>query len=263
MSIIDRNPRREVEICCGDIESVAEAKAGGASRIELCCGLTEGGITPSVAMIRYAAESGIRYINVLIRPRSGDFLYTEDEVRLMENEITDAVNAGATGIVIGALTPEGDIDMQVNRRLIDAARRDPGKRIHITFHRAFDVSRDPKESLKRIISLGCGSLLTSGMAPDAETGIPMLRELVKQAGGRIQIMAGSGVTPSNARAILASGVGAIHATARSLRESRMRFHRDDVPMGAPGSDEYSRRVTDRGIVAQLISIAGSAETKTF
>lgn len=249
----------EVEICCGDLESILEAHAGGADRIELCCGLSEGGLTPSSAMIRYAAESGIRHINVLIRPRPGDFLYSEEEVHLMENEIIDAVNAGATGIVIGALTPDGDVDMEVNRRLIAAARRDPAKRVGITFHRAFDVARDPVESLERIISLGCDSLLTSGMTPNAEAGIPLLVKLMEQSAGRIQIMAGSGVTPDNATAIIASGVGAIHSTARSLRKSGMRFHRKDVPMGAPGADEYSRRVTDRKIVAQLIDIANSAK----
>ena len=247
----------KIEICCGDIASVLAAKEGGANRIELCSGLSEGGLTPSLGLILSAVQSGIDHINVLIRPRPGDFLYSETEIVLMENDIRNAIAAGANGVVIGALTPDGDVDKEICRRLINVARNTarevelPG--VHITFHRAFDVSRDPMESLEDIIELGCNSLLTSGCAPSAMRGIPQIRKLVDQNDGRIEIMAGSGINPSNASDIIAaSGADAIHATARKPIPSKMRFRRPLVSMGAPGSDEYAPLSTSPDVVAKLL-----------
>ncbi len=164
----------QLEICCGDLASVLAAKKGGAQRIELCSGLSEGGLTPSIGLIKAAVATGIPNINVLIRPRPGDFLYSTEELSLMEDDIKTAISAGATGIVIGVLTPDGDIDMNACERLIKAARdeaRSLGREsLNITFHRAFDVSRDADKSLNDIILLGCDCLLTSGMAPTAEIG---------------------------------------------------------------------------------------------
>ena len=248
----------QLEICCGDLASVLAAKKGGAQRIELCSGLSEGGLTPSIGLIKAAVATGIPNINVLIRPRPGDFLYSTEELSLMEDDIKTAISAGATGIVIGVLTPDGDIDMNACERLIKAARdeaRSLGREsLNITFHRAFDVSRDADKSLNDIILLGCDCLLTSGMAPTAVKGLPALQRLSRVASGRISIMAGSGVNPANARDIInATEVDSIHSTARKPIASRMLFRRPLVPMGAPGSDEYAPLSASPDVVAALIA----------
>lgn len=248
-----------VEICCGNLASLLAAKKGGATRIELCSGLSEGGLTPSYGLIKAAIESGIPEVNVLIRPRSGDFLYSEEELQLMMTDIRMAIQLGATGIVIGVLTADGDVDIAACQRLIDsanAAAEEFGKpKPNITFHRAFDVSRDARESLEAVIKLGVGTLLTSGMAPSAVRGNLMLKKLVTLAGDRITIMAGAGINPSNAADIVAvTGVTAIHSTARKPIPSGMRFRRPIVPMGAPGSDEYASLTTSPDVVANLCKI---------
>ena len=240
-----------LEICCGDILSVYEAKAGGADRIELCSGLGDGGLTPSAGLIRRAVASGLP-VNVLIRPRPGDFLYSDEEMDVMVADIEMALGLGANGVVVGVLTPEGNVDMEKCGRLVDAAREVGSRKVEVTFHRAFDLCRDPFKSLEDIIELGCGTILTSGLASSAYAGMNMLGKLVEAAVGRIAIMAGAGINPGSAGAILLNArVDAIHATARSLRPSGMRFRRESVPMGVPGADEYSLSFTDRGIVSQL------------
>lgn len=247
-----------LEICCGDLASVLAAKAGGADRIELCSGLLEGGLTPSMGLIRAAVATAMPEINVLIRPRPGDFLYTPEELDLMESDIREAIAAGATGIVTGVLTPEGDVDMEACRRLV-AVAREAGKTagreyINVQFHRGFDVARDADKSLEDIISLGFDCILTSGQAPSAVSGLLMLTHLVKRAAGRISIMAGAGVTPANAREIIEqTGVDALHSTARKPIASRMKFRRPRVPMGASGTDEYAPLSTSPDVVAKLVA----------
>ena len=159
----------KLEVCCADLPSLRAAIAGGAHRVELCQALDIDGLTPSAGMIEMAVNSGIT-THVLIRPRGGNFVYSEDEVDCMIYDIQVARKLGAQGVVIGALTPNGDIDIQACHRMVEAA----GDRMHITFHRAFDVCRNPKESLLEIYSLGCDRLLTSGLAPKAEEGIGLL-----------------------------------------------------------------------------------------
>ena len=204
---------RRLEVCAGSIESIKAAYEGGAYRVELCSALSEDGLTPSVGMIRYAKSLEGLKVNVLIRPRCGDFVYTDEEVRCMADDIRVCGELGVDGVVIGALTPQGDIDLDVCRRLAECA-----KGMSITFHRAFDVCRRPFEALEQIIALGCDRLLTSGQAPTADKGIDMLRQLVSKAQGRLIIMPGSGVNPQNAAAILDEArTTEIHASARSSR----------------------------------------------
>ena len=236
-----------LEVCAGDIDSVIAAAQGGASRVELCSALGEGGVTPSIGFIRSALQvQGIR-VHVLIRPRGGDFLYTPQEVDCMVDDIVAAREAGVHGVVIGALTPDGEIDMNACRKMMEAAAG-----ISVTFHRAFDLCRDPFKALEDIISLGCDRILTSGQAQTALEGKENLAELVKQADGRIIILAGAGVSQSNAAEILnASGTGEIHASARTSVESGMKFRHSGVSMGTPGSDEYSRKTTSADIVKQI------------
>lgn len=238
-----------LEVCAGDIDSVIAAAAGGASRVELCSALGEGGVTPSIGFIRSALKvPGIR-VHVLIRPRGGDFLYTPEEVDCMVDDIVAAREAGVQGVVIGALTPDGDIDIPACKKMMDAATG-----ISVTFHRAFDLCRDPFKALEDIISLGCDRILTSGQAQTALEGKDNLAGLVKRANGRIIILAGAGVSQSNAAEIInSSGTNEVHASAREAIESGMRFRHSGVSMGTPGSDEYSRKTTSADIVKQIVS----------
>lgn len=229
-----------LEICAGSVESAIAARDGGAQRIELCAALEIGGVTPSAGVITEARKVEGLVLNVIIRPRGGDFLYNGYEVACMEKDICTCKRLGADGVVIGALTAEGDIDTATCKRLIAAADG-----MSITFHRAFDMCRNPKEALEQLISLGCHRVLTSGQAATAEAGIPLLKELVQQANGRIIIMPGSGVNSGNAANILhATGAGEIHASARKSVGSGMIFRHRGVSMGNPDSDEYARKETD-------------------
>lgn len=247
-----------LEICTADIDSVKAAAAGGAQRVELCSGLAEGGVTPSVGLIRESRKVEGLKLHVLIRPRGGDFIYSPAEVDCMADDVETAVNCGADGVVIGALKPDGSIDTETCRRLIEKAN---GK--SVTFHRAFDLCRDPEGALGTIIALGCDRILTSGQQANAEAGIEMLRKLVRLADGRISIMAGSGVSPENAGRIVAeTGCRELHASARSTIGSEMTYRNPGVAMGTPGSDEYARKVTDPAIVAGIIS-AMRAQSTTY
>ena len=228
-----------LEVCAGDIASVVAATAGGAERVELCQALSSGGITPSVGFIKASRRISDIKIHVLIRPREGDFVYSDDEVCLMADDISIARSCGADGVVIGALLPDGRVDSDTCRRLVDAAGD-----MNVTFHRAFDLVRDPFEALEDVIALGCNRILTSGLAPDALAGCDMLARLHKAAAGRITILAGCGVTSSNAAEILRrSGCREIHASARRNVDSLMTFMRQGVAMGTPGVDEYIRKST--------------------
>lgn len=222
-----------LEVCCGAPESADAAVACGARRIELCASLELDGLTPPVSWIRAVKE---RYpslvLHVLIRPRAGDFCYSTEEGAWMVSQVKEAVEAGADGIVIGALTPSGDVDVPLVQRLIDTGRASAalsgcltagdrresvttgGRSVSVTFHRAFDVCRRPFEALEQIIGLGCDRLLTSGQAATVVEGSDLLRELRHRAAGRLIILPGGGVTPENAARILSlTGCTEIHASA--------------------------------------------------
>lgn len=233
-----------LEICTGDPAGVLAAVEGGADRVELCSGLAEGGLTPSAAAIRFAVPRIAT--NVLIRPRSGDFVYTPEELDVMESDAAFAVAAGASGLVVGALTPEGRVDLEACRRLLkDAAG------LSNTFHRAFDVVADPFRALEEIIGLGFSRLLTSGCRASALEGAEFIAELRRRAAGRISIMAGAGVSPANAAEILRiSGADELHASARSRVGSVMAYT-GTAPMGAADASDGSRLATDRATVAAL------------
>ena len=240
--------KRTLEVCTGSIESVIAARDGGATRAELCSALEIGGITPSAGLISEARKIDGIALHVLIRPRGGDFLYNEEETKCMEHDIALARQHGADGVVIGALTAEGDIDMSVCRRLVKVA-----KGMHITFHRAFDVCRNPMQALEDIISLGCDRLLTSGQASTAEQGIETIKKLVVASTGRISIMPGCGVNAKNAAYILKeSGATEIHASARKSIGSNMIYRKSDVSMGNPENDEYARKETDCNEVKAIV-----------
>lgn len=200
---------RILEVCCADLQSVRAAVEGGAQRVELCQALELGGVTPSAGMIEYAVEQGVR-VHVLIRPRGGNFVYSPEELRCMMRDIRMAQILGASGVVIGALTPSGDIDTQACGWLVQQAQG-----MSVTFHRAFDECRDPLHSLDDIVALGCHRLLTSGHAPSVTEGTALLRTLVEQAGQRLVILPGCGVSADNARQVLeATGACELHGSLR-------------------------------------------------
>lgn len=256
-----------LEVCTGSITSVLHAAEGGAGRIELCSGLDEGGLTPSIGLIQAAMQvEGIKK-HVLIRPRGGDFLYTEVELDIMVDDILAARRAGVDGVVVGALTADGDVDVEACHRFLDAARGEyvdfaegdldeayflPP--VSVTFHRAFDLCRDPFVALETLVALGFDRILTSGQAATAAEGLPLLRQLVERAAGRIVIMPGCGVNAQNAAHILAAtGATEIHASARAAWPSQMHFRHQGVSMGKPGSDEYATKETDVETVRQIVA----------
>ncbi len=213
-----------LEIAAASIASALAAQEGGADRIELCANLREGGTTPSYGTLAEARKQLHIPIHVLIRPRGGDFLYDETETAVMLRDIAACVQAGVDGVVIGALDADGDVDIDLCRRLMAAAGP-----LDITFHRAFDAARDRSAALETIIALGCRRVLTSGGAANARLGADALAQLVRQAEGRIAIMAGGGVNADNVRELVArSGVGECHASAGAERRSLMRLRRTDL-----------------------------------
>jgi len=238
---------RIIEICANSAQSCVEAEAGGAQRVELCAGIPEGGTTPSYGEILMAQKltSGID-INVIIRPRGGDFLYTPAEVESMLTDIELVKRLNIHGVVFGCLTKQGDIDVTLMRRLIEAA-----KPLSVTCHRAFDVCREPFVALEQLIELGCDRILTSGQQPDAMKGIPMIKELVQRANGRIIIMPGCGVREDNISHIEAeTGAKEFHTSARSIVYSEMEFRNENVPMGSSVvTSEFETVQTDRNKVA--------------
>lgn len=242
-----------LEICCGDLYSVRAAREGGADRVELCTGLAEGGMTPSLGLIREALRvAGDRMkVNVLIRPRPGDFCYSDDERRQILEDVRLIVEQcpGVNALVFGALTLDGDIDKELCREFMEAAG---GKQT--TFHRAFDLCRDPSQGLEDIIGLGFDRILTSGCASSALEGAETLRKLNSLAAGRIILLGGAGVSSANASEILRrTGLTELHASARKPLPSAMRFRHDGVSMGKPGDDEYSRPATSVDEVRKLKS----------
>lgn len=205
-----------LEVCCGGLESVDAAVAGGARRIELCSALEVDGLTPPVDWLK--AVKG-RYpsltVHVLVRPRAGNFVYAPDEVETMAVQAGQALEAGADGIVVGALTPSRDVDEATMERLLASIDKP------VTFHRAFDACRRPFEALEKIIGLGCSRILTSGQGPTVTEGADMLRELRKRAGERIIILPGGGVTPANAaRTLRLTGCTEIHASASEVIDGK-------------------------------------------
>ena len=206
--------KNQIEICCGSIQSAANAKAGGAVRVELCQGLVEGGTTPSPATIDYAVKELGLQVFVLVRPRGGDFCYNELEIRTMEEDVAYCKKAGAAGIVVGFLHPDGSIDTELTRRFVELSAPLP-----VTFHRAFDRCPEPLKALEQIIDCGCKRILTSGCKPTAMEGADMLKQLVKQADGRITILAGSGVTPDNVLELKQkTGAQEIHGSCKITRQ---------------------------------------------
>lgn len=235
-----------LEVAANSLASAVAAQAGGAGRIELCASLDDGGVTPSHATIALAREALTIPIYVLIRPRAGDFVYSEAEIAAMLGDIAHCRSLGCDGVVLGALTPDGEIDRRVCERLIAAA--DGGG---VTFHRAFDLVADPAAALELLIELGVERVLTSGGAASAVAGAPLLARLVAQAGARITVMPGAGITPGNVAALRdVTGARELHASAsRRLPSAMHRVLADPLGMGA--GETRTDVDTVRALVAAL------------
>lgn len=198
-----------IEAAVESIGGALAANAEGVDRIELCGSLHDGGVTPSVGLMRRALESVSKPIHVFIRPRTGNFVYDRHDVGVMLRDIGEAKAAGAPGVVFGALTADGRVDRELMTELVAAARP-----MTVGFHRAFDQVGDQFSALETLIELGFAIVLTSGGAPLALDGAPRLQELADQARGRIEILAGGGITPSNvAELVERSGVRHVHGKA--------------------------------------------------
>lgn len=208
---------RFIEICCGSIADVKAARYGGANRVELCEATELGGLTPSAGLIAGAIREreGMK-VHVLIRPRGGDFVYTPEEISVMEADIAAARAAGADGVVIGALQPDGQLDMPVIRRLMRQAEG-----MSITFHRAFDVCADPRRAIDELAEAGVDRILTSGRCATAYEGMANLADYVAYASGRLIILPGAGINPGNIAEIeRMTGASEFHSTATDKRAPR-------------------------------------------
>jgi copper homeostasis protein len=216
-----------LEICVETLQACQAAAEGGADRIELCAALSEGGVTPSRGFLQEALAAVPIPIHVLIRPRSGDFLYSPAEFRMLCADVDDALASGAAGVVLGVLTPDHAIDQPRTAELI---RRSEGR--SVTFHRAFDRVTDQSESLRILIDLGCNRILTSGGKPTVTEGRESLAMLTEQAAGRIRIAAGGGVTLENARGLTEIAGLDLHA---SLRPKAAAFAGDVLWQASAGN----------------------------
>ena len=232
--------RRLLEVAANSLASALAAQAGGADRVELCTGLELGGLTPSAAQIAQVREHLSIPVYVLIRPRAGDFLYGDDEMETMQRDIETCLSLGCDGVVFGALDAEGRVDVPRCRPLFEAAGG-----MGVTFHRAFDMTRDLSQALGDVVALGAERVLTSGGAASAPAGATSIRQLVEQAAGRIVVMPGAGIHARNvADLALATHAAEFHASAKASHPSGMQWTNPQLPDMAGGeirTDEHEVR----------------------
>jgi copper homeostasis protein len=240
------------EVCVDSVEGALATQAAGAQRVELCDNLVEGGTTPSLGMIEVTRQSVTIDVNVIIRPRGGDFCYSEPELEVIRRDILAARQAGASGVVIGVLKPDGSVDVERTRMLVTTARP-----MSVTFHRAFDLCRDPSEALETLCGLGIERVLTSGQKNTALEGLDCIKRMVRLAAGRTIIMAGGGIKQDNVATIVAqSGVSEVHFSARKVTSSPMTLRIPGVFMGkAYEPDEYIRKETEVERIREVMRAA--------
>ncbi len=241
----------KLEICVDNIQSAIDAEEAGADRVELCGNLLEGGTTPGPGTIQLAREKLEIGLNVIIRPRGGDFLYDDQEYDIMKRDIKTCLIYGVDGVVLGILNPEGEIDVGRTSALVELAYPMP-----VTFHRAFDMCSDPVRGIEDVISTGAKRLLTSGQKNVVPDGAELISKVVKQAGNRIIIMPGGGLNISNIEFLArTTGANEFHLTARKSIDSGMKFRMEGINMGGlPGMSEFSRKVADKELIKKIIQI---------
>ncbi len=240
----------KLEVCAGSLTSALNAQAGGAHRIELCDNLNEGGTTPSAGTVILAKKLLGIPVFVLIRPRAGDFTYSDVEFESMQEDILFCKRNGLDGIVTGILTGSGNVDIDRMRILVDLARP-----MQVTFHRAFDLTPDPIKALEEIISLGIERILTSGQAENALAGAKLIKQLNNRTNNNIIIMPGGGVTENNIHLLVnQTGAQEVHASLRSPVNSTMCIRNTTVSMGTNLSDDYCWMETDRHRVKKMYEL---------
>ena len=239
-----------IEICVEGVDGLIAAQEAGADRVELCASLIEGGITPSFGTVRRALEVATIPFHVIVRPRGGDFLYSEEEFASMVDDVVELKRLGVAGVVIGCLNADGTIDEARMTALVEAADD-----INVTSHRAFDMTRDPFEALEALIRCGIGRVLTSGQRDTAEEGIALLRDLVAAAGDRIIILGCGGLEHADIAAVRdATGLREMHFAALHDLPSRMIYRNPNVGMGGTDVDrEYRTTITDQARVARTLT----------
>ena len=226
-----------LEICVDSFESARRAAENGADRLELCGDLLVGGVSPSPFLIEQVVQRIKTPVNVLLRPRFGDFCFTDEEKEVLLREIAFCANAGVNGVVIGALTPEGDLDVPFLAQCMATAGD-----LEVTLHRCFDVCRDGFEALETACDLGIQTILTSGQMATAPKGMENLKALRKFAADRIHLMAGSGVSAANIPTLHEkTGICHFHLSAKQNEPGPMKFQREGVPMGLPMASEFDRQ----------------------
>lgn len=238
--------KKVLENCSNSVQSSIEAQKGGAIRVELCDNLAEGGTTPSLSQIQLTRENIDIQLNVIIRPRGGDFLYSDLEFESMKQDIHHCGKSKCDGVVIGILNADGTVDIERNKILVNIARE---YNMSITFHRAFDRCADLFKSLEDIINLGCDRILTSGGRKTALEGKEVIKKLIKQANGRIIIMPGSGINENNiAELVEATGLIEFHGSFRSRYNGKMQYQTELL-------DSYEEEYTILQTDAQKVKLA--------
>ena len=242
--------KRVLEVCVDSLESAEEAKLGGADRLELCGNLMIGGTTPEYELFEQIKEETGLEIRVLIRPRFGDFLYSEKEMGRMETQIRTFVRKGADGVVTGALTAEGDLNLEAMKRFMEAAE---GRKV--TLHRAFDMCKDPFRTLEEAKKTGVSTILTSGQEASCKQGKQRIKQLLEGCRNTPEILIGGGVTPEVIREFLQEmEATSFHMSGKKVIKSEMQYINKKVNMGLPGMDEYSIWRTDRRQIQEAARI---------
>jgi len=242
-------PKPELEICVFSVEAAISAEKAGADRVELCSSFTEGGLTPSAGAIRLVRKLLNIECFVMIRPRGGDFCYSDAEYEQMHHDIEYAKSCGVDGVVLGALQPNGLVNIIRTRELVQHAAP-----LKVTFHRAFDLVADPFRALDDIVVCGCHRILTSGQKALAIDGIDTLRKLVVHSAGRMDVMAGSGVTPENAHKFVEAGVQALHFSAKKIIPGKMIYRNPDVSIMSEPMSDYDLLAVDEDKIRKMSEI---------
>lgn len=248
-----------LEACVDSTESAIIATQGGANRLELCGNLMIGGTTPSIALYKQIRKKCTNRIHVLIRPRFGDFCYTENELEIMCEEIRMFKELGADGVVIGALSPDGNVNWEAMDKMIEAADG-----LWITMHRAFDVCRDPFAELEQCVKHGISCILTSGQKNHCLDGMSCIADLVEKANNRIQILVGSGVSAEIIEKMYkGTGASAYHMSGKETLDSEMIYRKSGIYMGLDGLSEYSVWRTKKENIEAAVTVLERLQLETI